>query len=225
MATPVRSIVFDFDGVLADSEDAHRRAFDAILREEGLALSNEDYFRHYLGLPDEACLRRALEANGRRVDAQDLAAFVARKRAAYARLLPQVSLYPGVAPLLQALARERPLAVASGAFRDEIEAILRAAGALELFAAVVSAEDVGRGKPAPDPFLRALAELNRRGGTELAAAECLVVEDAPHGIEAALAAGMRCFAVATNHPPAALARAEIVLESVLELGRRPELLA
>lgn len=222
---PTHLVIFDFDGVLADTEDLHRQVFDTILRELDLSLSNEEYLRSYLGLPDDACLARVLETAGRGATAAEIAALVERKRAKFAEMLPRARLYPGVPETLAELRRRTPLAIASGAFRDEIESILDGAGVRDLFAAIVSAEDVSRGKPNPDPFLRALGEVNRARAEAVAAGHCLVVEDAPHGIEAALAAEMRCVAVATNHPRASLGRAEMVLDDVTDLLRRPELLA
>jgi len=106
--------------------------------------------------------------------------------------------------------------VASGAFRDEIELILNRAGVRQLFVALVGADDVLHGKPAPDPFLAALGAINAHTGCDLAPADCLVIEDSPLGIAAARAAGMHCLGVATHHPPARLA-ADAVIAHLREL--------
>jgi len=217
MSSETRLVIFDFDGVLADTEDLHCEAFLDVLREEGAAFSREDYYQRYLGLPDAACLASALAARGRASDEARVEALVQRKRAAYALRAPRARLYPGAAELVRRLHRRHLLAIASGAFREEITTVLERGEVGDRFAAIVAAEDVARGKPAPDPFLRALAEVNRARDTPLAAAQCLVVEDAPHGIDAAHAAGMRCVAVATNHGRASLAHADAVLGELREI--------
>ena len=132
-------------------------------------------------------------------------------------------LYPGVADTLRRLHAEFTLAIASGAFRDEIEPILERAGVRHLFAALVGADDVRTGKPSPEPFLRALEMIRHLNGATVAAGECMVIEDSPNGVQAARAAGMRCVAVTTHHDRAALAAADTIIEHVTQL--RPEDLA
>jgi beta-phosphoglucomutase-like phosphatase (HAD superfamily) len=122
----------------------------------------------------------------------------------------EIRLFPGVADLLAALAALVPLGIGSGGRAAEIDFVLRANGARDRFACIVSADDVHRSKPDPDCFLKAMEELRARApalGGRLEPAECLVVEDAPPGIEAARAAGMPCLAVAHTFPPEALAGA------------------
>ena len=212
-------LIFDFDGVLAETEDLHFAAFAAALRSAGVELRREVYYERYLGLTDEASIAAAFADAGRRAESRELSELLARKRAEYAERSRGARLYPGVPRTLRALERRYPLAVASGAFRDEIVAVLARDGVDGLFRAIVSAEDVRRGKPAPDPYLRALETVNRAGGESIAADRCLVIEDAPHGIESALAAGMRVVAVATSHERSALAGAEAVLDDVNQLAR------
>ncbi len=210
----VRAVLFDFDGVLADTEDLHCAAFQAVAPSLGATLSREDYHRDYLGLPDRECLAALSRRGGVPADGAALDELVARKRRHFSRLAGAAGLYPGAVPALRRLHGRFVLAIASGAFRDEIEPILARAGVRELFDAVVGAEDVTAGKPAPDPFLRALREINRRRHLALAARQCVVVEDSLHGIAAARAAGMRCVAVTTHHPAGALGEADAVIEHV-----------
>src|SRR5256886_9611509 len=109
-------------------------------------------------------------------------------------------------------------AIASGALRREIALILAQAGLTRAFAAIVSAEDVEEGKPSPAAFLGALERL-REGAPDLAAEQCLVVEDSRAGVEAARRAGMRCLAVTNSYPAEALAAADLVVRSLEEVGR------
>jgi len=215
--TRARAIIFDFDGVLADTEDLHCAAYQAVATTVGVGLTLEDYHRHYLGLPDRECLAALCQRHGVPLDRISLDRLVAQKREQFARLADRASLYPGVTPVLRQLHARYTLAIASGAFRDEIEPILARSGVRELFAAVVGAEDVRAGKPAPDPFLQALREINRRLPSPLAPFECVVIEDSLHGITAARAAGMRCVAVTTHHPIDVLTEADAVIDHVSRL--------
>lgn len=217
---PVRLLIFDFDGVLADTEDLHCAAFQSAAARVGLPLSRQDYYKRFLGLPDRECLAALYERQGMTPETAQLDALVADKRARFAALSQTAGLYPGVADTLRRLQPHFFLAVASGAFRDEIDVILERDGVRQLFAAVVGAEDVRAGKPAPDPFLQALRAVELCCGASISPAECLVIEDSPRGIEAAHAAGMRCLAVTTNHDRAALAAADAVITHVSTL--RPE---
>lgn len=218
----VRVLIFDFDGVLADTEDLHCAAFQSAAAQVGLVLSRRDYYECFLGLPDRECLAALYERERMTPTAAQLDALVADKRARFAGLSQTAGLYPGVGAALRRLHPHFILAVASGAFREEIEAILARENVRQLVTAVVGAEDVRAGKPAPDPFLQALRAIELSTGASISAAECLVIEDSPRGIEAAHAAGMRCIAVTTSHDRQALATADAVITHVSEL--RPEAL-
>lgn len=217
IGSPVSAIIFDFDGVLADTEDLHCAAFQRVARDRGLALSRDDYYHRLLGLPDHDCIAAFCAAAGRPLQAGEIDRLVAGKRRHFAELSATTDLYPGVAVALRRLYGHFALAIASGAARDEIEAVLQRAGVVNLFGAVVAAEDVAAGKPAPDPFLRALDELNGRRARPFASRECVVVEDSPAGIAAARAAGMRCIAVTTSHDRAALGAADAFIDGVAHL--------
>jgi beta-phosphoglucomutase len=219
LGAPVSALIFDFDGVLADTEALHYAAYQAVLADIGLELSLAEYFEHCLGLPDRECLTAVCVRAGQAPDAADIGTLLACKRARFAQLAQSAALYPGVVPILRRLHQRFPLAIASGAFRDEIETILERAGVRALFAAVVGADDVRAGKPAPDPFLQAVHRLNA-AGARLTAAECVAIEDSPRGITAAHAAGMRCIAVTTSYQRHALGAADAVIEHVSQL--RPE---
>ena len=211
------AIIFDFDGVLADTEELHCAAFQVVAAEVGVHLAREDYYRAYLGLPDRECFAALCVAGSVTISPSGLDKLVNRKRREFARRAQDAGLYPGVAPIIERLHARFALAVASGAFRDEIETVLTRAHVRELFAVVVGAEDVRAGKPAPDPFLHALREINRHTGQRLAPAQCVVIEDSPRGITAARAAGMRCIAVATSHERAELGGADVIIGHVRDL--------
>src|SRR5262245_32837711 len=158
-----RAVLFDFDGVLVDSEPLHYRALQQCLAPEGVTLSEEEYLRSYLAYSDREAIRIALEVHGRPHDPRRIEAIAERKARAFQDLLPEVRLFPGARELVLGLGLELPLAIASGALRGEIEAILSAAGLREPFSVIVGADDVARGKPDPEPFLTAMRRLELPG--------------------------------------------------------------
>jgi HAD superfamily hydrolase (TIGR01509 family) len=216
--TDVGAVVLDFDGVIADSEPLHLRAFQEVLQERGLPLSTEDYYAHYLGFSDEEAFAAIAAAAGRSFSQADVAALLADKASRMTALLagPEV-LFPGAEATVRALARQVPLAIASGARRDEIELVLEARGLTACFAAIVASGETPRSKPAPDPYVRALDLLQTRGllpaGAD-GARRSVAVEDSRWGIESARGAGLRCIAVTTSYPPAELGGADAVVEDL-----------
>ncbi len=212
------ALVFDFNGVLVDDERVHLALFNEALAPYGLAISEADYFDRYVGFDDADCFRHAARDAGVELDAAAVARLIEVKAARYQAVMAEdPPLFPGAVAVVRALAQRYPLAICSGALRAEVEGVLRAAGLRGCFAAVVAAEDVARGKPDPEGYVKALAALNRGRDRPLAAADCLVVEDTVAGVQAARAAGMRCLAVAHTYPRPRLAAADRVVGRLAEV--------
>jgi HAD superfamily hydrolase (TIGR01509 family) len=196
----LRALIFDFDGVIADTEPLHFSGLQKTLREIGIDLTESDYFANYLGYDDRGCFLAALTAHGRPIDPAMLKQLMERKAVAYLESVKDHAvIFPGVAELVREAAAHYPLAIASGALRHEIEYILEQAGLRKEFSHITSAEDVTRGKPDPQPFLLALEALRRLHDPTLAPDVCLVIEDSLPGIRGAKAAGMKVLAVANTH--------------------------
>ena len=218
----IKAILFDFNGVVIDDEPLQLKAAQEVLKPEGVALTDADYYDS-LGMDDATFFRAAFARAVREYTDEDfdrvLSEWTKLHREMIAEELP---LFPGVVTLVKALSRHYPLAVASMASRASIEYVLGRAGLEKCFAAVVSAEDVSACKPDPACVNRALEKLNeaRRasGQSALAPAECLVIEDSPPGIEAARAAGMRSLGVTNTVTEAALraAGADVVTRSLAD---------
>jgi HAD superfamily hydrolase (TIGR01509 family) len=215
----LRAIIFDCDGVIADTEPLHFAAFQRVLAEEGITLTREDYYSHYLALDDRGCFRKVFSSSGKPLTQDRLIDLIARK-ASYIEpvMRAQISLFPGAAEFIRGSAKQYPLAVASGALRREIELILECGRVEDCFQAIVSAEDVTRGKPDPESFLKALALINERNGYAIAPGECLVIEDSIHGIQAARLAGMRRLAVTNTYSKDQLSEADSVVDSLAEFS-------
>jgi beta-phosphoglucomutase-like phosphatase (HAD superfamily) len=140
----------------------------------------------------------------------------ARKMARFAELVPEVAVFAGAAELVRGLAGEVPLAIASGARGDEVDAILRGVGLRDAFVAIVGAEDAPRTKPDPAPYLEALRRLAGRSNG-LPPADCLAFEDSMPGIASALAAGLKVVGVANSCPADQLQAAHRVVDSLVGL--------
>src|SRR2546423_5839787 len=179
----LKAIIFDCDGVIADSEPLHMAALQRALSEEGITLTEETYYREYLALDDRGCFTKAFNDHGKALTAEKLRELIERKAARLEPVMREhLRIFPGVAEFIPAAAARYPMAVASGALSHEINLILEFAGVRDCFAAVVSAEDVTLGKPDPEAFRKAHAALSAPQAGGIAAAECLVVEDSLHGV-------------------------------------------
>jgi beta-phosphoglucomutase len=220
----LRAVIFDCDGVIVDSEPHHLKAFKEVLAEEGISLSTEEYFLKYLAMDDKSCFEAVLHENNRPVDNKILKKLIIRKMENYRRLSQQeLILYPGVVDLVRKLQGRYRLAIASGAFRGEVKFALDKGGMRDAFPVMVTAQDVRNGKPHPEAFQTALAQINQRDpvpSPPIRPDECLVIEDSLHGIEGAKEAGMKCLAVTNSYPKEKLTHADLVVNS-LE-GLRPE---
>ncbi|MEK6323408.1 MAG: HAD family phosphatase [Acidobacteriota bacterium] len=215
----LKAIIFDCDGVIADTEPIHLAAFGRVLAEEDITLTEADYFAHYLALDDRGCFTRAFAERGAPL-AQDKLNEMIRRKAAYVEPMMQAGLriLPGTAEFIQLAAECYPLAVASGALRAEIELVLKYGGLRDRFLVIVSAEDAARSKPHPDPFIKACELLNAVAGDHIEPGECLVIEDSIHGIRAAHRAAMRCLAVSNSYPKEKLSEADRVVDSLTGLS-------
>ena len=210
----LRALIFDFDGVIANTEPLHFAGLRQTLNEIGIELSEADYYADYLGYDDRGCFVAALTANHRPIDPPTLSRLMKRKATAYLESVRNHQvIFPGIPEFVRDASRAYPLAIASGALRHEIEYILEAAGLRKEFVHLTSAEDVTKGKPDPQPFLVALKALQRRD-IEITNASCLVIEDSLPGIRGAKAAGMKVLAVTNTHTVQDLHEADAITHSL-----------
>ena len=213
------AIIFDFDGIIADTEPLHFAGFRQTLAEIDISLTESDYYANYLGYDDRGCFIAALTAYQRPTDPAALSQLMRRKARAYLESVKNhLVIFPGVREFVREAAATYPLAIASGALRHEIEVILEQAGLQKEFIHITSAEDVTRGKPDPQPFLHALAALNRqRPEQAITAGSCLVIEDSIPGIRSAKTAGMKVLAITNTHTILDLHEAHAVAQSLAQV--------
>jgi beta-phosphoglucomutase family hydrolase len=212
----MKGVIFDWDGVVIDSSAQHERSWE-LLAEEIQKPLPPGHFKAGFGKKNQEIIP---DLYGWSDDPAEIQRLGDRKEELYRKLVREqgVVVLPGARELLVAL-RDASIrrSVGSSTPRANLDAIFAATGLGELFDAVVSANDVGNGKPAPDVFLLAAARLG------LAPADCLVIEDAHVGIEAARRAGMKVLAVATTNRLSELVLADAAVSS-LE-GVTPEILS
>jgi beta-phosphoglucomutase len=215
----LRAIIFDFDGVIADSEPIHFAVFQRVLGDKGFYLSQEEYYADYLGYDDKGCFAAFLTAHGHPMTPETIDDLVKQKAAAYFDYIKERPvIFPGVCDFIHEAATRHPLAVCSGALRHEIEFILEQAGIRKAFEHITSAEDVIHGKPNPEGFLHTLAALNQQSvGRFITPSECLVIEDSLPGIRGAHAGGMKVLAVANTHHVEELQEADAVTASLADV--------
>jgi len=214
MSGALQAIVFDFDGVIADSEPLHLRAFQHTLASHGVTLTAEDYYHRYLGYDDVGVFAHVSRDHGVELTTDQIAALVAQKGEHIQQLLHAGEvLFPGAAEFVRQAASAVPIAIASGAQRHEIEGILDATNLREHFSIIVAAGDTVRGKPSPDPYARAFQLLQGSNDT-LTASRCVAIEDSRWGLESALGAGLRCVGVTNSYPASELPGAELVVDGL-----------
>jgi beta-phosphoglucomutase len=195
-----RAALFDYNGVLVDDEHVHLAAFRDTLAPLGLELHESDYWERYLGFDDQGAFSAILQDAGRPAPDDVVRGLIEAKRPLYlARAKQELRAFDGAADLVRRMHRAGPIAVVSGALRDEIELGLGALGVRDLVSYVVSAEDTRASKPDPEGYLLASRWLIEQTG-QTGTTDVLVVEDSLSGIGAAKLAKLSCLAVAHSYP-------------------------
>jgi HAD superfamily hydrolase (TIGR01509 family) len=208
----ISAIVFDFDGVLCDSEPLHLRAYQQVLAPLGGMLSADEYCTKYLGFDDDGVFRVFAADRGWSVSDDQIADLIARKsQVVDAMLTTGEVLYPGASACVERMAASFQLGIASGSYEHEIDGILVRANLRRHFRFIVGAGDTARGKPAPDPY--ALAARRHERPPQ----ECVAVEDSRWGIESAKVAGLRCIGITHTYPRSELSQADLVIDRLDEL--------
>jgi len=217
----LRAIIFDVDGVIVDSERVIARLTKEMAALEGFRVTEDEYMREYLPYSDKAIIEKLYRKHGRAVDPARVAELVAWKSRAYNEIIRDgLPAMPGATEFVRRAAAAYPLAIASGSWRQEIEHLLAKLDLRQYFAVLVAADDCAQSKPQPEGYLKALTALQQLPSLQqppLQASQCLAIEDAPGGIEAAQAAGMKCLALAHSRPPDELRHADWTFRGFAEV--------
>ena len=218
MSRPLQAIVFDFDGVIANSEPLHLLAFQQALAEDGVELSATDYYSQYLGYDDVGMFEALGRDREMSMQSARVAELVARKGDRMQDLMRSGSvLFPGALEFIREAAAAVPIAIASGALRHEIDEIIDAAGVADLFATIVAAGDTPESKPSPAPYRLAFEQLRERTGRALDPRRSVAIEDSRWGLESARGAGLRLVGVTNSYSAGELSSAELVVDGLSAL--------
>ncbi len=201
----LQAIIFDFDGVIADSERLHLRAYQDVLDAEGVTLSSDAYYDRYLGYDDVGVFKAIGKDHGIPMNDARVDSLIQRKGERYEALTSAGEmLFPGAADFIRTAAAAVPIAIASGALTHEIEDVLERAGLRTLFAVIVGADQTERSKPDPEPYRTALDKLRAHSGRDLIAWRSVAIEDSKWGLHSARGADLRCVAVTNTYSDAEL---------------------
>ena len=210
----LRAVIFDFDGIIVNSEPLIFRLTQEMAGLEGWAVTEEEYYHDYLALDDRGIIEHLYTSHGRHVDVARRDELVAWKSRRYQEIIRDgLPPMPGMVEFVNNVASHYPLAIASGSLYMEIHHLLTKLGLREKFSVVATADDCQRCKPDPEVYLLALSRLRalpQFRDQPLRAEECLAIEDAPLGVVAAHAAGFKCLALAHSRPLAELQQADLV---------------
>lgn len=200
----ITAVIFDFDGVIVDSERLHWAAFNAVMQPRGKTIAWPEYIETYIGFDDRDAFRCAFPDLG----SAELAELIEAKAAAFQNLLESdgAAALPGAVELIKHLSGQLPIAICSGALREDIVPIIGKLGVADAFDQIVTADDTHISKPDPAPYLLAKERLGVESG--------IAIEDTPAGIASAKGAGLKVLAVTNSYPKDALTQADVILDSL-----------
>jgi beta-phosphoglucomutase len=211
-------VVFDFDGVIADSEPMHLRAFQRTLAGIGIELTAADYFGQYLGFDDVGVFHAIAQHTGSALNDDEIARLIEQKGTHLQSMMRAGdALFPGAREFIRAVAAEVPVAIASGALRHEIDDILETAGLAGLFPVIVASGDTPESKPSPAPYDLAFRQLQASTARPLERHRCVAIEDSRWGLDSARGAGLRCVGVTNSYPAHELPGAELIAGGLADL--------
>ncbi len=212
----LKAVVFDFDGIIVDSEPMHYRAFQKVLEPLGAGYSWQEYVDRYMGFDDRDAFREAFRMHGLQLAEGKLADLIDAKATSFQDVIADgVRPYPGVVELVKSLSGRIPLAICSGALRSDIEPVLQQLSLQGAFDLKVTAEDVHASKPDPSSYILAVQRLQGAfPGHGITPAASLAIEDTPAGIMSAVGAGMTVLAVTNSYPAVDLVKASRTVESL-----------
>jgi len=212
----LKAVVFDFDGIIVDSEPLHYRAFQKVLEPLGAGFSWAQYTEKYMGFDDRDAFREAFRVAALPLTDHKLAEIISLKASLFHEVASEgVSSYPGVIQLIKSISGTIPLAICSGALRSDILPVLEMLSIQNSFDCIVTAEDVATSKPDPASYLLTVNKLESLfPKNAITPFDAVAIEDTPAGISSAKGAGLKVLAVTNSYPATDLASADMVVASL-----------
>ena len=206
----MKIIIFDFDGVILDSENSHFIAFNEGLKNININISEDEYYSKYISLDDRGVITNVVNDKNISVTNEEINMIIKNKNDYFeSRLIDNSKLFPGVEELIIQLSKNFVLSIGSGANRSEIIKTLKNNNIYDYFEIIVSADEVNNPKPNPETYNRVLDNIN----TDFNINEIIVIEDSPGGIEAAKSAGLKCIAITNTFDNEELGKADIIVSN------------
>ena len=206
----MKIIIFDFDGVILDSENSHFIAFNEGLKNLNINISEDEYYSKYISLDDRGVITNVVNDKNISVTNEEIDMIIKNKNDYFeSRLIDNSKLFPGVKELIIQLSKNFVLSIGSGANRSEIIKTLKNNNIYDYFEIIVSANEVNNPKPNPETYNRVLDNIN----TDFNINEIIVIEDSPGGIEAAKSAGLKCIAITNTFDNKQLRKADIIVSN------------
>lgn len=215
----LKAVIFDFDGVISDSEPCHFAAYNRILADFGIKITKQQYYAEYLGFTDYELFETVKKQYKTDFKGASLEQLVERKAQVFQELIRQTNhLIDGIAELIGQLKENNiKVAINSGAIAADIKIMLAGSDIEDSFDVIVSADDVAKGKPDPQGYLLTLEKLNAVSDSPIPAEQCVVIEDSQWGIISAKKAGMHVVAVTSSYSAGQLKDAEMIIGSAKQL--------
>ena len=210
------AVVFDFDGIIVDSEPLHFRAFNEVLEPQGKKISWAAYCETYIGYDDRDAFKEIFKAHREKLSSGDLKTLIARKAGILQEYISdgEAVPLPGAVELIKSIPVRLPVALCSGALRSDIVPVLEKLGIGDAFSVMVTAEETDKSKPDPAPYRLALKKLQIKD-----ASTALAIEDTPAGIVSAKGAGLKVLAVTNSYDREYLMEADAVTDSLEHVNR------
>ncbi len=207
----IKGILMDFNGVIVDDEPIQMKAYQEILKTEGIELTEEDYYKS-LGMDDATFVENAYSRAGKKPETNKVLEITQAKTNRWREMIAdELPIFPGVENFIRKMEKDFALGIVSMARREEIEFVLEKAGLKNYFSVIVSAEDVTACKPDPQCYIRGFnlidAARMRVGKNPMVHGDCLVIEDSPPGIAAGNRAGLKTLGVTNTVDARALREA------------------
>lgn len=212
----LQAVVFDFDGVIVDTEYLHYKALNRVLQPLGLGFSWDDYVDEYIGFDDRGVFQAVYRHAHLPMIEQEIRGLVERKAATFHHMVSSEppEPFPGAVGLIRALAGRLPLGLCTGALRTDLAPIFKTLKLEQAFDVVVTADDVRASKPDPACYRLAVKRLGECHGREFDPKACLAIEDTPTGIEAAKGARLKVLALTNSYDRDFLGLADFVYDTL-----------
>ena len=197
----IRAVIFDFDGILADTEELHYESYQNVLEPLGLGFTYEEYAGRYMAFDSFGCMKQRASDQGCSTEDAEVRSWVSAKNHAYQDIVSTSDIppLPGAVEAVKLAASQGPVAVCTGAVLQDVDALLDSFGLKPFLTAIVTADDVTVSKPDPESYALACSRLKQDPQT------CLAVEDTPGGLQSAKGAGCQTLGVTTTHTAEELA--------------------